>query len=136
MGKPTNGIIYVCLTNTDAPGYGDRDPKKVFQSAAHTFFVSTDGMLEKETKALLKPLSVMLAEKWQKQYSVVLGIVRLKIGIAICPPQHHSTPLHTPSTHILTHLKIIMELCVSEKDYWKHRLLLLRIKKNVLSKRG
>ena len=47
------------------------------------FVVSTNGMLEKEAKALLKTLSMMLAEKWQKPYSVVAGIVRSKIGIAI-----------------------------------------------------
>ena len=40
-------------------------------------------MLENEAKALLKTLSMMLAEKWQKPYSVVAGIVRSKIGIAI-----------------------------------------------------
>ena len=89
------------MTNTDAPGYGDRDPKKVLQSAAKSkkakylepcfqqrrsftpFVVSIDGMLDKEAKSLLKTLSVMLAEKWQKPHSVVAGIVRSKIGIAI-----------------------------------------------------
>ena len=100
-GNQHDGIIDVRLTNTDAPGYGDRDPKKVLQSAAKSkktmyldacfqqrrtftpFVVSTDGMLEKEAKALLKTLSMMLAEKWQKPYSVVAGIVRSKIGIAV-----------------------------------------------------
>ena len=100
-GNQHDGIIDVRLTNTDAPGYGNRDPMKVLQSAAKSkktkyldacfqqrrsftpFVVSTDGMLEKEAKALLKTLSMMLAEKWQKPYSVVAGIVRSKIGIAI-----------------------------------------------------
>ena len=129
----------------------------------HLLLFPSTACWRRKPKALLKTLSMMLAEKWQKSYSVVAGIVRSKIGIAIvcatnqclrspcigfrsmskridwnwddesgtnlycisnqsCPPQHHSTPLHTPSTHILTHLKIIMELCVSEKDYWKHTL--------------
>ena len=71
-GNQHDGIIDVRLTNTDAPGYGDRNPKKVLQSAAKSkkakyldacfqqwcsftpFVVSIDGMLEKEAKSPAK----------------------------------------------------------------------------------
>jgi hypothetical protein len=39
------------------------------------FVVSTDGFLGKEAKILLRKLSAMLAEKWEKPYSEVCGYV-------------------------------------------------------------
>jgi hypothetical protein len=37
------------------------------------FVVSTDGLLGKEAKTLLKKLSALLAKKWEKSYSEVCG---------------------------------------------------------------
>jgi hypothetical protein len=37
------------------------------------FVVSTDGLLGKEAKTLLKRLSALLSEKWEKPYSEVCG---------------------------------------------------------------
>jgi hypothetical protein len=39
--------------------------------------VSTDALIGKEAKTLLKKLSSLLAEKWEKPYSVVCGYVKM-----------------------------------------------------------
>jgi hypothetical protein len=46
------------------------------------FVVSTDGLLGKEAKILLRKLSSMLAEKWEKPYSEVCGYVNARMSIA------------------------------------------------------
>jgi hypothetical protein len=46
--------------------------------------VSTDGLIGKEAKTFLKKLSTLLAEKWEKPYSVVVcGYVNAQMSIAI-----------------------------------------------------
>jgi hypothetical protein len=50
--------------------------------------VSTDGLIGKEAKALLKKLSSFLAEKWEKPYSVVCGYVNAQMSIAIVRATH------------------------------------------------
>ena len=45
--------------------------------------VSIGDVLGREAKNLLKRISLLLVEKWQKPYSVVAGIVRSRISIAI-----------------------------------------------------
>jgi hypothetical protein len=47
------------------------------------FVVSTDGLIGKEAKTFLKKL--LLAEKWEKPYSVVCGYVNAQMSIAIVP---------------------------------------------------
>ena len=47
------------------------------------FVVSTDGLLGKEAKTLLKRIAVLLSEKWEKPYSEVCGFVRARINMAI-----------------------------------------------------
>jgi hypothetical protein len=44
------------------------------------FAASTDGLLGKESRTLLKKLSALLAEKWEKAYSEICG-VRGRIAI-------------------------------------------------------
>ena len=53
-----------------------------------SFVVSTDGLLGKEAKILLKKLSAMLAEKWEKPYSEVCGYVNARMSIAIVRATH------------------------------------------------
>jgi hypothetical protein len=52
------------------------------------FVVSTDGLIGKEAKTLLKKLSFLLAEKWEKPYSVVCGYVNAQVSIAIVRATH------------------------------------------------
>jgi hypothetical protein len=53
------------------------------------FVVSTDGLIGKEAKTLLKKLSSLLADKWEKPYSVVCGYVNAQLSIAIVRATHH-----------------------------------------------
>jgi hypothetical protein len=39
------------------------------------FVISTDGLLGKEAKCLLKKLSIKVSDKWEKPYAVVRGYV-------------------------------------------------------------
>ena len=45
--------------------------------------VSVDGVIGKEGRSLLKQFSLHLADKWKKPLSVVAGIVRSRISIAM-----------------------------------------------------
>ena len=45
--------------------------------------VSVDGMLGSEAALLVKRLSDLLAAKWERPYSVVLGWVRARLSFAI-----------------------------------------------------
>ena len=47
------------------------------------FVVSIDRVIGEEGRSLLKQLSLRLAGKWKKPLSVVTGIVRSRMGIAI-----------------------------------------------------
>ncbi len=50
--------------------------------------VSTDGLIGKEAKTLLKKLSTLLADKWGKSYSDVCGYVNARMSIAIVRATH------------------------------------------------
>jgi hypothetical protein len=92
--------------NTDAKSNLSKDPAKVLESQEKEkkrkylasciaqrrhftpFVVSTDGLLGKEAKCLLKKLSTALADKWEKPYAVVRGYVNARISIAIVRATH------------------------------------------------
>ena len=102
----TDLIVDVRITDTDAKSYKSRDPAKVLASQEREkkkkylepclqrrrhftpFVVSADGLKGKEAKAFLKRLSVLLAKKWQKPYSVVCGYINVRISIAIVRATH------------------------------------------------
>jgi hypothetical protein len=50
--------------------------------------VSTDGLIGKEAKTLMKRLSLILAEKWEKPYAEVCGYVNAHMSIAIVRATH------------------------------------------------
>jgi hypothetical protein len=50
--------------------------------------VSTDGLIDREAKTLMKKLSAMLAEKWEKLYAEVCGCVNAQMSIAIIQVTH------------------------------------------------
>jgi hypothetical protein len=52
------------------------------------FVASTDGLLGKESRTLLKKLSALLAEKWEKPYSKICGYVNARMSIAMVRATH------------------------------------------------
>jgi hypothetical protein len=102
----TDCIIDVRVTDLDAMSNISRNPDKVLESHEKEkrkkylkpcldqrrhfspFVVSTDGLLGKEAKTLLKKLSCVLSEKWGKPYSEVCGYVNARMSIAIVRATH------------------------------------------------
>ena len=105
--RGTDCIIDVRVTDSDAKSNLSKDPAKVLEAHEKEkrrkylkpcleqrrhftpFVVSTDGLIGKEAKTLLKKLSSLLAEKWEKPYSVVCGYVNAQVSIAIVRATHH-----------------------------------------------
>ena len=85
------GLIDVRVVDTDAPSHINRPVKDILSTAERVkknkyneaseerrasfspFVVSTDGFMGREASFLIKNLSEMLANKWQRQYSEVKG---------------------------------------------------------------
>jgi hypothetical protein len=102
----TDCIIDVRITDVDAKSNRSKDLIKVLATHEREkkrkyleaclgqrrhfslFVVSTDGLLGKEAKTLLKKLSALLAEKWEKPYSEVCGYVSARMSIAVCRATH------------------------------------------------
>jgi hypothetical protein len=102
----TNCIINVRITDVDATSNRSKDPHKVLYTQEQEknkkylgaclkqrhhftrFMVSTNGLLGKEAKTLLKKLSPILAEKWEKLYSEVCGYVNACMSIAVVQATH------------------------------------------------
>ena len=102
----TDCIINVRVTDVDAKSTRSKDPYEVL--AAHErekkkkclgacleqrrhfspFVVSTDCLLGKEAKMMLKKLSARLAEKWEKPCSEVCGHVNARMSIVIVRATH------------------------------------------------
>jgi hypothetical protein len=104
--RGTDCIIDVHITDVDAKSNRSKDPIKVLATHEREkkrkyleaclgqrrhfspFVVSADGLLGKEAKTLLKKLSALLAEKWEKPYLEVCGYVNARMSIAICRATH------------------------------------------------
>ena len=100
-------IIDVRVTDTDQPSQLKQSPEKEIKIQEKDkktkylklcldqrrsflpFVVSTDGLLGKEARSLLKQISILLVGKWDKPYSVVAGIVHSRMSIAIVQASHH-----------------------------------------------
>jgi hypothetical protein len=72
--------IFTCCDPDKVLAAHERERKKKYleeylEQRRHftPFVVSTDGLLGKEEKVLLKKLSAIFAEKWEKPYSQVCG---------------------------------------------------------------
>jgi hypothetical protein len=90
-------IIDVRITDVDAKSNRSKDSDKVLSAHEREkkkkylgacldqrrhfspFVVSTDGLLGKEAKILLRKLSAMLAEKREKPYTEVCGYVSMLV---------------------------------------------------------
>jgi hypothetical protein len=105
--RSTDCIIDVRITDVDAKSNRSKDSDKVLSDHEREkkkkclgacleqrrhfspFVVSTDGLvLGKEAKILLRKLSAMLAEKWEKPCSEVCGYVNARMSIAVVRATH------------------------------------------------
>ena len=102
----TDCIIDVRIVDLNAQSYKDKDPLSVLKSLekgkkrqylrpCHAqrrhfapFVVSTDGLLAPEAKAVLRRISVKLADKWQQPLSSVQGYVNGRLSIALARACH------------------------------------------------
>jgi hypothetical protein len=99
--RGTDCIIDVRITDVDSKTQRSKDPHKVLkvyqrekkkkyleaclEQRRHfsPFVALTDGLLGKESQALLKQLSALLAEKWEKLYLEICGYVNARMSIAM-----------------------------------------------------
>jgi hypothetical protein len=105
--RGTDCIIDVRVTDSDAKSNLSKDPAKVLESSHEKekkrkylasciaqrryftpFVISTDGLLGKEAKCLLKKLPTAQADKWEKPHAVVSGYVNARMSIAIVRATH------------------------------------------------
>lgn len=104
--RGTDCIIDVRLTDVDAKSYRSRDPYKVLEQHEREkkrkylnpcieqrrhftpFVASTDGLIGKEGKILLKVLAARIAEKSGKPYSMVCGALKARMSVAIVRATH------------------------------------------------
>jgi hypothetical protein len=94
-------IVDIRVTDTDSNAYKHLNPHDVLQKQEKEkrakylrpcleqrrsfvpFVVSTDGLLGREAKNLLKQIALRLTAKWEQPYSVVRGFVNARINLAI-----------------------------------------------------
>ena len=94
-------IFDVQVCDTDARSYGNRESKKVLESAARRkkvkyeeaclerrrdftpMLYSVDGMAEKHARAAERRVAGMLAVKWKRQYSQMAHFVRTRMCLAV-----------------------------------------------------
>jgi hypothetical protein len=94
-------IIDVRVTDTDSKAYRHQNPYDVLrkqekekkkkylnacldqQRSFVPFVVSTDGLLGREAKNLVKHIALRPTSKWQRHYSVIRGFVNARINLAI-----------------------------------------------------
>jgi hypothetical protein len=104
--RGTDCIIDVCIRDVDSKSQRSKDPHKVLEAHEREkkkkyceaclkqrrhfspFVASTDGLLGKESQTLLKKLSALLAEKWEKPYSETCGYVNAQMSIAMVRATH------------------------------------------------
>jgi len=94
-------ILDIRITDTDAKSYAGISSKKVLEKAAKAkkdkyldaclerrksftpLVYSVDGMPCKEAKAFEKRVASLLASKWERRYSEMVGFVRARMSLAI-----------------------------------------------------
>jgi hypothetical protein len=93
-------IVDIRVTDTDANAYTHQNPHDVLRRQEKDkrkkylrpclgqrrsfvpFVVSTDGLIGREAKNLLKQIALRLTAKWEQPYSVVRGFVNARINLA------------------------------------------------------
>ena len=94
-------IVDIRVTDTDANAYKHQNPHDVLRKQETEkkkkylrpcldqrrsfvpFVVSTDGLIGREAKNLLRQIALRLTAKWDQPYSVVKGFVNSRISLAI-----------------------------------------------------
>ena len=94
-------VLDIRITDTDANSYKDISSAKVLERAAKAkkakylqacldrrrsftpLVYSVDGMVCKEVKAFEKRIACLLAEKWDRPYSEMVGYVRGRMGMVV-----------------------------------------------------
>ena len=94
-------VLDVRITDTDQPTYRGSSSEKVLERQAKAkkdFYLqacverrrsfaplvySVDGMAAKEAKAFEKRVASLLAEKWRRHYSEMVGFVRARMSLAV-----------------------------------------------------
>ena len=94
-------ILNICITNMDAKSYHNQTLEKVLERAAKTkkdkylqpcldrqrsfvpLVYSVDGMACKEARAYEKRVASLLATKWNRRYSEMVGFVRGWMSLAV-----------------------------------------------------
>jgi hypothetical protein len=104
--RGTDCILDVRVTDLDCKSNLSKDPHKVLAQHERAkkkkyleacteqrrhfspFVVSTNGVIGKEAKAVLRRLSALLAEKLDQPYSVACGYVNARMSVAIARATH------------------------------------------------
>ena len=99
--KKHETIVDIRVTDTDANAYKHQHPHEVLKKQEKEkkkkylracldqrrsfvpFVVSTDGLIGREARNLLKQIALRLTAKWEQPYSVVRGFVNARINLAI-----------------------------------------------------
>ena len=94
-------IVDVRITDTDAKSYHNQTSEKVLERAAKVkkdkylqpcldrrrsfvpLVYSVDGMASKEARAYEKRVASLLATKWDRRYSEMVGFVRGRMSLAV-----------------------------------------------------
>ena len=94
-------VLDIRITDTDANSYKDISSSKVLERAAKAkkakylqacldrrrsfkpLVYSVDGIACEEAKAFEKRIACLLAEKWDRPYSEMVGYVRGRMGMAV-----------------------------------------------------
>lgn len=78
-----------CLHNQE------RDKKRRYLKACHAqrrdfspFVISTEGLLGKEARAILKRIASQLSIRWDRPYSVIMNFVKTRLAFAITKASH------------------------------------------------
>ena len=94
-------VLDICITDTDQPSYKDQTLKKVLEGHVKKkkdkylqacldrrrtltpLVYSVDGMGCKETRSFEKRIASLLADKWDRWYSELVGYVRGRMAMSI-----------------------------------------------------
>ena len=106
FSRSTDCIIDISIIDLNCASYRDKDHEKVLRQkedqkkrkylkACHAqrrhfapFIASTDGVLAREAKAILKCIAEKLSQKWQQPYSSVMSYVTGRISISLARACH------------------------------------------------
>ena len=99
-------MLDVCILDTDQPSYKDDSSKKVLEAHVKRkkkkylqacldrlrsftpLVYSVDGMACREARSFEKQIASLLADKWERAYSEMVGYVRGRMAMSILRPNN------------------------------------------------